>query len=513
MELLTQTFSVTDLNPGDERSQELVTVSYIFPELTFLGPHSAYISIPISPEPPVPVVFSGEKAQSNESRTISHFPPIQATFTLPPDYPCNAPPVVKLESVWVTESTISKIQSELLDLWRDTKDQVLYAIIDHLVQAALRAFDQADSGNPLVLPECLEADISSFNKKALKEEFNKGTYVCGVCLEPKKGSACHRLFPCNHAFCINCLQDFYTSCITEGEVSSVKCLDPSCILNKKPKSVPGNPLTDTSDAEPTIIQPSQPRVYLPPTLPPSELEDLGLSPDLVTRYRMLKRKAALAADPKTIYCPRPWCQAPSRSSLKEMEANIDTNDLYLTEKHLEMKKAELNGTASKSETESQPDAEPVKMTDRMDRCSSCSYAFCKVCNMGWHGDYVICRPKNAPKTQEEIATEEYLKSAAAACPTCGALVIKSYGCNHMICRCGTHFCFLCSEYLMRENPYIHFNTEGNKCYQKLWEGEEGDGMAGGGVRPRPEGDVEDEESDSDEEDEIFWLLGPPFFVF
>lgn len=44
----------------------------------------------------------------------------------------------------------------------------------------------------------------------------------------------------------------------------------------------------------------------------------------------------------------------------------------------------------------------------------------------------------------------------------------------MICPCDTHFCFLCSAYLDAQNPYVHFNTRGTDCYQRLWEGEEGD---------------------------------------
>lgn len=93
---------------------------------------------------------------------------------------------------------------------------------------------------------------------------------------------------------------------------------------------------------------------------------------------------------------------------------------------------------------------------------------------GWHGDRVICRSKDAPLSPEELANEEYLRSNTTACPQCSAPVLKSHGCNHMICKCLTHFCFLCSAYLPPNEPYKHFNTKGF-CYQKLWVGEEGDG--------------------------------------
>lgn len=253
-------------------------------------------------------------------------------------------------------------------------------------------------------------------------------------------------------------------------------------------------------AQPLAQPPAQPpKASLPPTLPPEELEDLGLSAELVTRYRMLKRKAALDADPKTIYCPRSWCQAPSRSSLEEMDKDIGTKDLYLTEQHLELKKAEIRGGVSEDRGDAPTEPEQAPIRERLDVCSSCAYSFCKVCLKGWHGDYVACRRKNAPKTAEEMATDEYLSSAAAQCPTCGAHVIKSYGCNHMLCRCKTHFCFLCGAYLMAGDPYKHFNSiENERCFMKLWEGEEGDGMVGRGVRPAdPEHPEEEEEEDVD----------------
>ena len=286
-------------------------------------------------------------------------------------------------------------------------------------------------------------------------------------------------------------------------------MEPSCILNRKPKHAPEPepaPPPEAADAVETDAPPPPPKAVLPPTLPPAELEDLGLSPELVTRYTVLKRKAALDADPATIYCPRSWCQAPSRSSLEEMDKNIGTRDLYLTERHLQLKKAELDKQKVEEEEggggeeKASADPQPMHHLERLDVCSSCAYSFCKICFKGWHGDYVICRRKNAPKTEEELATEEYLHSAAAQCPTCGAHVIKAYGCNHMLCRCNTHFCFLCGAFLMASDPYRHFNSKENeRCYMKLWEGEEGDGMVGRGVRPLDPNHPEEEEEDNFED--------------
>ena len=78
-------------------------------------------------------------------------------------------------------------------------------------------------------------------------------------------------------------------------------------------------------------------------------------------------------------------------------------------------------------------------------CPTCNQEFCFHCNNPWHGD----------KSCEEVIDEEYLKYEAEVvvkhCPKCGWKIEKNEGCNHMHCRCGHHFCWVClSNY---ENGY------------------------------------------------------------
>ena len=74
----------------------------------------------------------------------------------------------------------------------------------------------------------------------------------------------------------------------------------------------------------------------------------------------------------------------------------------------------------------------------------------------------------------------------------------------MICtRCSTHFCYLCSSYLMSDNPYSHYNDLKGTCYMRLWELEGGDGEGLG--RGYDFGDPEweaDANPDSDTDDEV-----------
>ena len=65
--------------------------------------------------------------------------------------------------------------------------------------------------------------------------------------------------------------------------------------------------------------------------------------------------------------------------------------------------------------------------------------------------------------------------------------------------CNTHFCYLCSSWLVPENPYLHFNQRGKGCFMRLWELEEGDdGTGGEGIF----GGVRGAERDADNVD--FW---------
>jgi E3 ubiquitin-protein ligase RNF14 len=256
---------------------------------------------------------------------------------------------------------------------------------------------------------------------------------------------------------------------------------------------------------------------LPATLPPEELREIGIPEDLVTRYVALKKKKALEKDPNTIYCPRQWCQAPSRASVQQMEQTMKRNGsgYWLLDRDTAPSSPpslQENIVPKKREEE-----KPSPLKEKLQVCSVCSFAFCRVClgkypssphyrlqlticAASWHGDFQICKPADGTLTEEEIANENFLRANTTPCPTCQSPVLKSHGCNHMICTCATHFCFLCSAYLPAENPYTHFNTRGKECYQRLWEGEEGDIENQRAVLEQPEN--EEQVDDLDEEEEV-----------
>ena len=79
----------------------------------------------------------------------------------------------------------------------------------------------------------------------------------------------------------------------------------------------------------------------------------------------------------------------------------------------------------------------------------------------------------------------YIRENSVPCPKCNQAIIKSDGCNKMVCgTCGvrpftlnpkptvfqTYFCYLCGRIVDKANPYSHFNANNSQCFGRLFEG-------------------------------------------
>ncbi|KAI5803157.1 RWD domain-containing protein [Geopyxis carbonaria] len=456
----------------DERTQELVTIASIYPdELALNTPFSATVTLPVTPRPPLTAAFPARPDTAPVA--LSHLPPLELTFELPASYPAAAPPEVAIriagDTPWLPAARIAALQAEINNLWEETDHSpVVFAAIDHVQQSAERAFDLAGDGMCELAPELYEP-LVEFDRATKTQRFRDGTYDCGICLHTRKGWHCHALRSCTHVFCRSCLVDYYSVLIREGDVSGVRCLDTSCV--KKAATAAAAAAADAAEGDGEAAGAS-----LPPTLPPDELREIGLEEAEVQRYVTLKKKKALQKDRDTIYCPRQWCQGPAESSVRALDQamKVTGNGYWLLPRDAIIPPPPPPPAPIATTTDTPP-ATPAKKLEKLQRCTACALAFCRICHASWHGDYQICRAPDAELTPEERANEEYLRAHTTPCPTCAVPVLKSHGCNHMVCTCGTHFCFLCSAFLVAANPYAHFNTRGGECYQRLWEGEEGDG--------------------------------------
>ncbi len=467
----------------DEREEELSAIAAIFPELLIdpQNPYHASIDLSAAPAIPIPVAFptsvdaepcptlhtsllstpqhmrnAPSQSSASEVRKLSYLPPLHLDITLPDGYPAERPPdfAISTSPSWLPDETVTKLREEGPVLWEEYgRGQVVFAFIDFLQQAAEQGFDIGkDGASQLEVSQAVKVALLDFDSKEKRKRFEQETFDCGVCLEPKKGSICYRLSRCQHVFCVPCLQDFYNSCITEGDISSVRCMAPDC-----------GRVTAGQNGTTTARKRRSDR-----TLSPSELLQIPLEASVVRRYVELKRKKRLESDKSTVYCPRKWCQGPARSN-KYPKINGLTDFPDYSDSDSEPETEDAKPTDA-------PPAVAVPPADRLAICEDCSYAFCRVCQQGWHGEFKRCWPRSTVEVSEdEKASYEYIRLHTSPCPTCSSPAQKTHGCNHMRCfQCNTHFCYLCSSWLDADNPYGHFNTKKSSCYMRLWELEEGD---------------------------------------
>ncbi|TKA49881.1 hypothetical protein B0A55_13596, partial [Friedmanniomyces simplex] len=335
------------------------------------------------------------------------------------------------------------LESDAKRLWEEYGGcQILYTYVDHLQQAAERGFDLDQSADGcLILPATAEKELVAFDATTKLAIFNAGTYDCGICLEPKKGLSCYKMRRCGHVFCLQCLQDFYNNAITEGDVGGIRCLDPAC--GKEAGNADGRKRKRKTER----------------TLHPRELLAMGIEEGKVRRYVEMKRKKKLETDKSTVWCPRTWCQGPAKSA-KYPPIPSDLAAYVADEASSDESDAETAPNAQ--QTNAPAKDTPIAIADRLAVCEKCTLAFCHVCYMGWHGEFARCFPRDPNELSvEEKASYDYIRMNTSPCPTCSSPTQKTMGCNHMKCfQCNTHFC--------------------SRCFQRLWELEEGDEGQGPG---------------------------------
>ncbi|KAJ6438584.1 RING finger protein [Purpureocillium lavendulum] len=506
--------AATTPDDDDPRYMELETLEAIFPEIRRPDDASGFVfdlELPVRPAEPVTVLFPAASAAPDDgqpaaaspassstsapvaapvaepvdSLLVSHLPPVSLRIVLPDGYPADKPPVISISTTpqWLSRETLAGLEADGPRLWDEAgRDLVAYSYIDHVHRAAEDVFGAITPEGTLAVPPEHKLAVLDYDIKAKRAAFEKETFECGVCLvDPKKGSKCHKMLDCGHIFCLQCLQDFYNGAITEGNLSTVRCLTPNCAKDRAATAAGAAPAAEDSAAL---------RRKAKTFISPSELLQIGLSDDTVRRYVTLKYKTELESDKETIYCPRQWCSGAARSKkhkkpegLEFSEASSDRED-----------DADVDPTDEKAAEERNKKKKFTKFNaaDLLSVCEDCGFAFCSRCFQTWHGEFFTCVPRrtNGELTEEDKASLEYLKKHTSPCPTCDAPAQKTHGCNHMICsRCDTHFCYLCSSWLDPGNPYKHYNEEADgrvtSCYMRLWELEGGDGHdAGIGVADR-----------------------------
>ncbi|KAG2378356.1 hypothetical protein C9374_008499 [Naegleria lovaniensis] len=276
--------------------------------------------------------------------------------------------------------------------------------------------------------------------------------TCAICYEDKKPTDGTVFFmeECEHKFCSACIFEYVKDKIEKGEVDSIQC--PECNRNLSVMEVKQilnqgklNKISQDHDAS-------------------SHTED----DDLFAKYEEFSLKRALGGMKDLLWCPNPKCgnaiiveATPSLGMASPMSPKM------LSHKALPLQEIPTGGEPSSVSTASNSNASQAQSSQtgggsellspipsfrkRMPsvkvHCSHCGWDFCSKCVQKYHPG-LTCEENDARnKSKQDEQFKEWMKDQGAkVCPTCGAVIQKTRGCNSMQCsQCNTKFCYYCGK--------------------------------------------------------------------
>ncbi|KAJ7706433.1 hypothetical protein B0H17DRAFT_629154 [Mycena rosella] len=422
---------------------ELEVLESIFPDFiassTDQSESFLKFEIPVELGEPSDVILINDTADSDAlTLSLTSLPPLLLHIVLSATYPTHDPPGVSVRSnhSWLPPPLLMRLESMLRDMWTPGEG-VLYDWVEFIrggrFLASLELLSLPSGALKIrhPSPQHLKSLLAAYDDSARFASFSQGSYPCAVCLTTIKGSKCLQL-SCTHIFCRSCLFDYWSLCITEGNVEKLGCPDPECVKNGR----------ESSEEEIARV----------------------VSEQAVQRWRWLKEKIMFEKDPSLVHCPMAFCQAPvPKPPDSESDAGGDRLRICpaCSFSFCGFCKRTWHGAVqdcpiSHAETIV---LEYLSLEDDSPERHAMELRFGKI----------ILR-KLAARYQEEQLNKKWLAASTMACPGCSLNIEKSLGCNHMTCaRCKMHFCYRCGSKLTPSDPYIHFSTPGQRCYSKLFD--------------------------------------------
>ncbi|XP_013609189.1 PREDICTED: putative uncharacterized protein At4g01020, chloroplastic [Brassica oleracea var. oleracea] len=90
-------------------------------------------------------------------------------------------------------------------------------------------------------------------------------------------------------------------------------------------------------------------------------------------------------------------------------------------------------------------------------CGACNSQTCTRCHLEYH-PYITCERYKLFKEDPDMSLKDWAKGKnVKECPCCKSTIEKSEGCNHLLCRCGNHICWVCLRWFAQQEP----------CYEHL----------------------------------------------
>ncbi|CAO2047891.1 unnamed protein product [Urochloa humidicola] len=336
--------------------------------------------------------------------SLQHLPPITLTCLLPRSYPSTRAPYFVIAAKWLDEPKVSRLCSVLDGIWAELPGQeVVFRWGDWLSGSSWSCIasddqmvlgpdasssggggaDERAIGRSLILDSTIPL-MHRYSEERSQETFDQSVHECGVCLAENTGRNFIRV-PCNHSFCVKCMESYCGIHVKEGSVARLACPDTSC------------------------------RAALPAPVLRRLLGEEGYA-----RWESLALRRTLDTMSDVAYCPR--CNAACVAAGDDVQ------------------------------------------------CPACFFTFCSRCGERRHvGDPCVpaedklddllegqkprASQREQRKVEELLSLREVLRSTRQ-CPSCRMAIVKTEGCNKMVCRnCGKFFCYRCCRAI---SGYMHF---------------------------------------------------------
>ncbi|CAG8591784.1 18443_t:CDS:2 [Gigaspora margarita] len=93
-------------------------------------------------------------------------------------------------------------------------------------------------------------------------------------------------------------------------------------------------------------------------------------------------------------------------------------------------------------------------------CEACGAKSCFTHDVPWHRGLTCDEFSEQLQTKDYTANRAYYERHTKPCPRCKMSIEKNSGCDHMSCRCGYEFCWLCL------GDYENIRKKGNHYHEK-----------------------------------------------
>lgn len=264
----------------------------------------------------------------------------------------------------------------------------LSALIHELLPEAREMVDERRAERQAAKDAMVAREMHRTLEAERQREAEARTYTCAICMDDTALADLYIVDVCNHHFCRGCVLQHAKMQVRDGN-ADIQC--------------PGFQEDGTRCAASVDFQ------QITELL---RLEDDVDTADVLARYDEISMERLMNADPDYARCPH----------------ILDIDGARVA----------CNGWAHRQNA-----------GETTGRCMACAHQFCIECRLTPHDgscqDFAefMALHGNDP---EAAAYHQYRQRVRAQrCPGCGEDVERTQGCNHMTCRCRTHFCYICGQ--------------------------------------------------------------------